>query len=88
MRYEITTEVCGYGAPNANPWYAYGTFSKEVQVLSEEEYGAWYCAMCEKIGDDFILEEGVEEGTLSYAYTVGHGNNAKDIYYIVREIAE
>ena len=88
MRYEITTEVSGYFAPNAEPWYGYGTFSKETQVLSEEEYGEWYCAKCEEIGDDFVLEEGAEKGTLSYCYHVGHGNDSKDIEYIVREIAE
>lgn len=88
MRYEITTEVSGYFAPNAEPWYGYGTFSKETQVLSEEEYGEWYCRMCVEIGDNFVLEEGVEEGTLSYCYHVGHGNDSKDIEYIVREIAE
>lgn len=86
MRYEITIEVSGYFAPNANPWYGYGTFSKETQVLSEEEYGEWYCAKCEELGDEFLLEEGLEEGTLSYTYTVGHGNEAKDIEYIVKEI--
>ena len=86
MRYEITTEVSGYFAPNAEPWYGYGTFSKETQILSEEEYGEWYCAKCEELGDEFLLEEGLEEGTLSYTYTVGHGKESRDIEYIVKEI--
>lgn len=84
--YQITKETYGYEAPNANPWYAFGLWSTETFIISNEELPNWLNKYFDEYGEDFFECANETENGFETIVHTGGGNNFKEYNYIVKEI--